>query len=657
MNRNLILAVLSSLVILDLLAVGVEAQSKPPQQVTVVPPAQAKSRSKLSSRLEALARSATLRAASAAEQARALSLPAQGAGSLMRDARGQLLVNIRMTDLSPAQLQVLRAAGAQIVHVSERYRVVTALVDAARLTNIADLQTVQSVMEELTPMTHGATFSSRQLPKSASAPSYACPWGNNVSEGDTQLNAANARSTYSIDGTGVKVGILSDSYDAWASAPTRAITDVQTGDLPGASNPCGSLTAVSVITESVIVTDVIDEGRAMLQTVHDLAPGATLKYATARNGLFDFADNIRALRTAGADIIADGMYYLNEPFFQEGPINVAISDVVASGALYFTAAGDDNYIIGGKNVTSYEAPAFRPATCPAGLPAYLAHECHDFDPSGGVNTSSAFTLTNNGYVTVDFQYNEPWYDVNNDLDIYLLDDSEFLVTWSVDSNFGTLQPFELFSLQNTSGSTKRYRIIIDRSAGSGTPRFKYVLVNASGLDSVQYDTSSGGDIVGPTLAGHAATRFGFSVAAVPFNNSNAPETYSSRGPATHYFGPVVDANPASAITPDTIQQPDFAATDGGCTTFFYGFSNGCYRFYGTSASAPHAAAVTALLKQKANLLNVPLTRGWTKFILQSTASSVSGGDVSSVGAGLLNALSATGKLVDSKFLFLPLIFR
>jgi hypothetical protein len=193
--------------------------------VTLVPPAQAKSRGKLSFRLDALARSASLRAANASEQARALSLPAHGPGSLMRNSRGQLLVDIRMTDLAPAQLQALRAAGAQIVYVSDRYRVVTALADAADLTRIAGLQAVQSVMEELAPMRQGATLPLRQLPESANAPSYTCPWGNNISEGDTQLDAANARSTYSIDGTGVKVGILSDSYDLRAAAPTRAITD------------------------------------------------------------------------------------------------------------------------------------------------------------------------------------------------------------------------------------------------------------------------------------------------------------------------------------------------------------------------------------------------------------------------------------------------
>ncbi len=658
MNRNIILAVLLSLIGLDLFAAGAAAQNLPPQKQSMIAPAQAKSNSKLSFRLEALARSATLRAASAADQARALSLPAEGPGSLIRDALGKLLVYIRIADLSDAQLQALGAAGAQIVHVAERYHTVTALVDAADLTSIAAVSTVQSVQEELTPMTSGAATLPRQLRPGRNAPT-ACPGGANVSEGDLQLNAASARSTYSIDGTGVTVGILSDSYDQYASAVTRAITDVTSGDLPGASNPCGRLTAVGVISTSLLLNN-IDEGRAMLQIVHDLAPGAALKFASAFNGDFQFADNIRALRTAGSDIIGDDVFYFRDPFFQEGVISVAISDVVGSGALYFTLAGNHNRKVGSNHVASYEAPAYRPATCPAGLPVWQGPDCHDFDPGGGVNNTSAITLANSGKLNINFQFNEPWYGVATDFDLYVLNDSNSIVAQSLYENPLTQTPWEYFSFTNSTGSTQRYRIVINRYSGSATPRIKYMMLqgtSTTNLLGVQYNTSNGGDIVGPTLYGHSATRFGFSVAAVPYSDSNNPETYTSRGPAAHYFGPVVNSSPAAAISAETIQQPDFGATDGGCNTFFGSFLSGCYRFYGTSAATPHAAAIAALLKHKANLMNVPLTRGWAKFVMQSTASPVSGGDVNWVGSGLLNALAAADKLATSKFLFLPLILK
>ena len=109
---------------------------------------------KLSARLELLANSPSLRAASAEEQAGALSLPTQGAGSLMRDEQGRLQVNIRMADTLETQLQALRAAGAVITNVSERYHTVTAFVAPADLSAIANLAAVESVEEELSPA-HG----------------------------------------------------------------------------------------------------------------------------------------------------------------------------------------------------------------------------------------------------------------------------------------------------------------------------------------------------------------------------------------------------------------------------------------------------------------------------------------------------------------------
>ncbi len=118
-------------------------------------PANPKPSGKLSARLEMLAKSPALRSASAEEQARALSLPPSGPGSLMRDAQGRLLVTIRMADLAPTQLQALRDAGAVITNVAEPYRTVTAFVEIADLNAIASLTTVESVQEELAPGTGG----------------------------------------------------------------------------------------------------------------------------------------------------------------------------------------------------------------------------------------------------------------------------------------------------------------------------------------------------------------------------------------------------------------------------------------------------------------------------------------------------------------------
>ena len=85
-----------------------------------------------------------------------------------------------------------------------------------------------------------------------------------------------------------------------------------------------------------------DEGRAMLQIVHDVAPGASLAFYTAVNSEADFANGIGKLAAsvasggAGAKVIADDVGYFDEPFFQDGIVAQAIDAVEAQGVAYFS---------------------------------------------------------------------------------------------------------------------------------------------------------------------------------------------------------------------------------------------------------------------------------------------------------------------------------
>ena len=96
-----------------------------------------------------------------------------------------------------------------------------------------------------------------------------------------------------------------------------------------------------------------DEGRAMLQIVHAVAPGASLAFYTAEDSEADFATGIGALAAAGATVIADDVAYFDEPFFQDGIVAQAVDAVEAKGVAYFSAAGNDGTL-------SYEntAPSF-----------------------------------------------------------------------------------------------------------------------------------------------------------------------------------------------------------------------------------------------------------------------------------------------------------
>ncbi|MBF0528105.1 MAG: S8 family serine peptidase [Deltaproteobacteria bacterium] len=573
---------------------------------------------KLSARLAALA----VPSVSQAEK-QTLGFSDSGANEiLMINSQGQILVYIRLTEITSDNLQALTAMEATIVHVSEPYKTVTAYVPDYRLADLTMIAAVANIQEVIKPERQASS----------------CPTAT-ISEGDSQLKADQARSFYNIDGTGVRVGVLSDSY-ALLSSPTSASQDVSTGDLPGTSNPCGHTTPVNVIAEGP--SGGADEGRAMAQIVHDLAPGAKLAFATAFNGDLDFADQIRALRnTASCDIIVDDVSYANEPFFQDGPISVAVKDVTTNGAVYFTSAGNSTATDNSGNIiSSYEAAAYRPAACPTVTGNSGMLDCHNFNTGGGTTTYMSFTLTNGGYIRPILQWNEPWYGVVTNLDLYITNAAGAILAKSVNVNTGgsgTQQPYEYTTYTNGTGANQTVYLVIARRAGTATPRVKYISIRTGGVASTNYNSTNSTDTFGVPIFGHAGANEALSIAAVPYNDSTSPESYTSRGYPTFYYGPVSGTTPASLLSsPQTRAKPDMAATDGGRNTFFGSISGGYHRFYGTSAAAPHAAAVTALLKQR----NASLTMTSAQTILKSTASAIANGGLTITGAGLVNALAA-----------------
>src|SRR5882672_7616956 len=192
-----------------------------------------------------------------------------------------------------------------------------------------------------------------------------------TSQGDFVQHSDVLRSANNLSGAGVTVGVLSDSYDCYSVYAANnvvasgaagyanngflatAATDVSTGDLPPSvkvlkdaedgNGGCMNYNAP-------IQLPFTDEGRAMLQIVHDVAPGASLAFYTVENSEADFANGIGQLAAsvasggAGAKVIADDVGYFNEPFFQDGIVAQAIDAVEANGVAYFSAAGNDGIL-------------------------------------------------------------------------------------------------------------------------------------------------------------------------------------------------------------------------------------------------------------------------------------------------------------------------
>lgn len=614
-------------------------------------------------------------------------LPDDGAGSAQRKGKA-IGVSFSTTDTSAGTRALIEKYGT-VRSVVAQPPTITAWVRPEQVAKIEKSPVVKRASLLTAPATSRVERSPKRAPgqarearektavasaadvnaggEDASASANAC--NPLESEANVQLNAAVTSATRGLDGTGITIGVLSDSFNATDQAepsPTTAAQDVASGALPGPGNPCGYSTPVEVISvagvqQDYLGEDATNEGRAMLQLIHSIAPGAKLLYATAYNGMLSYADNIRALRAQGADIIVDDVYYFTEPFFQDGPIAVAVSQVTADGALYFSSAGNNNPMIGGQHVGSFEAPAYRPTTCPSltyeGEPIDWSDpvSCMNFSTTGN-DPTYGFTVDSHWEVGLGLQWSQPWGGVTDDLDLLIINSDNEVVAWSMEDStepcwgeFLWSCPAEFAWVGSWDASAPQPLRAVIVSSGADTPRLKltWMQVAADSLTSVEYSSSTGGDIVGPTAFGHSASTDALSVAAIPYNSNTTPEAFSSPGPATLYWGPVTGLTPAGALaTPQVLDRPDFAATDGDCTTFFYeetGLGSSCpYRFYGTSAASPNAAAVGALLLDANRDLNQEQVRA----LLRSTALPMSGGSPTWSGAGRLNAQAAVASAVS-----------
>jgi hypothetical protein len=588
----------------------------------------------LSPRLAKLATPALL-GASARQQAKSIGLAGNG---LARDGR-RVLARVRFDEEALSGRGELREAGAEIVGTSSRYQTITVSAPLERLHAIAAVPGVQGVLPVLSPVT-------------AAAP---CPSGAVVSEGDVQLNAEAARKANpGVDGTGVSVGILSDSFNQASEdqsgnpIATKAPDDVKSADLPGAGNECGYTTPVAVLKKDVLhASTATDEGRAMTQIVHDLAPGANLRFASAFNEEEDFADNIRELAAQGTDVIADDVFYYEEPFFQDGPIAVAVREAVEAGATYFSAAGNDNLTDEGGDIASWETPEYRDAqSCPPAIESISsenAFHCLDFDPGTALDKTFGIRVEAGTTLTVDLQWDEAWNGVDTNLDAFLLNSAGSAIPGAeaLEDNVEISQrPVEVLEWANESSSTKTVQLVVNRVSG-GTPRVKFALLeNGGGVKETEYPRSSGEDVVGPTIFGHSGSASAISVGAVPFATKSVPEPYSSHGPVRHDWGPVEGVKPAASIATETLSKPDLVATDCGRTTFFSFFEvlfgvEG-WHFCGTSAAAPHAAAVAALMLDAKPTAKPAGLRA----ALMASAAEVGTSGPCSVGVGLVEAAGA-----------------
>lgn len=456
---------------------------------------------------------------------------------------------------------------------------------------------------------------------------YYAAFGNSgivTTAGDTAMRSNLVRNGYQLQGAGVKVGVISNSYNtilAGTSNPktNTAAQDVANDDLPGIGNPNGNTIPVTVLKDFPFKRT--DEGRGMLQIVHDVAPKAELFFRTGFISAGDFATGIGELKQAGCNIIVDDVTFITEPFLKDGVVAAAVDAVTASGTTYFSAAGN----FANK---SYEN-TFNRITA--------AGKAHDF---GGGDTLQSVTLKPGNY-TIVLQWLDDIYSLGqtsgggtkNDLDIYLTPDGKSLFGFNRNNTNG--DPIEIlpFTIAGTSPVNTNI-LITNNTPGSNPARFKYIVFQGD-ITINEYNTGAS------TLVGQANALGAIAVGAARYDK------------APPYAGPLTVESFSSIggtfVNGQQRNKPDLVAPDGGNTTVNLGADypanalDGYPNFFGTSAAAPHAAAVAALIMEgKKKYSNQPLTLpGEIRSILQHSATDMytPGFDFTS-GYGFVNADSA-----------------
>ena len=438
--------------------------------------------------------------------------------------------------------------------------------------------------------------------------------GNVVSQADIAHRSAVYRGLTGVTGAGIKIGVLSDGV-------TNLAVSQSTGDL-------GPVTVLPGQTGAG------DEGTAMLELIHDIAPGAQLYFATANPTITQFAQNIHDLRTAGCDIIVDDVFYFVETPFQDGQAGTtttnggvviqAVKEVVASGALYFSSAGNSGNLDDGTSGV-WEGDFADGGATASPLPAGSVHN---------FATSTPFdTLTSNGSL-VNLYWSDPLGASANDYDLFRLNTAGTVVAASsTNVQNGTQDPYEQVNVSATPAST---RLVVVKKTGA-LGRYLHLNTNRGRLSIATAGQTHG----------HAATNdvgaFGVAAASASavfpnaFNASTPVETFSSDGPRRLFFN-----GAGTAFTPGNfsstgglvVQKPDITAADGVSVNGSGAFAG---TFYGTSAAAPDAAAIAALIKSA----NPGFTQAQVRSALQASAIDIEAPGIDrDSGAGIVMAQPA-----------------
>lgn len=469
------------------------------------------------------------------------------------------------------------ALGGEIQRVDPTNKIVQAMLPVSALAAVSQLSSANNV----------------RLPEYGFLAS-----GSQLTQGDGILGSATLRSELTASGAGVTVGVMSDGMEGRTTAQAS-------GDLPSGNN----LDITTCNMEGAAAADASGagaEGTAMAEIVHDIAPGAKIMFGYFGYNLptggtpVDFNAAVNCL-AQHADIVVDDVGWFDVgPYDGTSMVSQNTTNALNNAANrirgYYTANANqaafhyrEPYVYSGFDVTLggnvYGLQQFQSTSATtdggSGLQCTAIVRCGDTIALDYGQTFSVF-----------LEWNDPFGSSTNDYDLLVQDNtSGTLTAVGINRQSGSFHdPIEEFSLTNNhnTGSPTVYSILIGNYHKAAAAKTFNMYIICPGCYGFPTGLAAPDDVAGHnynTLSHSVPNQSDagggvISVGAISASNSpnyDTEEFYSSRGPT-------------DAVTNNT--KPDIAGIDCVNVTGDGGFEQD---FCGTSAAAPHVAAIAALL--------------------------------------------------------------
>lgn len=492
------------------------------------------------------------------------------------DASGRVQIDVHYDCASAAPRAALSSAGLSIDTSVDLppYCVIEGWAAPAALAAIATVPDVTSVVLPSYPLPRRAPVRPRE---SGRAPRgrLQTPLGAPIdANGVAIMHADQFVSQTGVGGGGVTVGVQSTGVASLALIQQR-------GELP----------SVQVLTPSSTSTpNLADEGTALLEEVHAVAPRAGLAFC-GPNTFAEYTSCLQQLIGAGATVLLDDVIFLSpDPMSLDNSDTDAVDALLArnSSVALFTVVGNYNgsYWEGSYAPVSLASQGLPTLSCPTANGTQTDAYVGEF----GSSASEQLTVKADGTYPLMFAWADPS-DANA---------SRFDVYWS--SNADPSQT-GCFSTAGVNGnditpsltlSAGTYTLYVATPDASSAGKFLKLWVGGDGLTFLS--TATPGGIVSAQAYASGAITIGAVDGADGIGNQI--ESFSSLGPLSLTFP-----------MPQTVQAPMLVAPDGinvdAAGTYFAGYLFPDGNFYGTSASVPNAAAIGALLRAAFPELAVP----------------------------------------------------